>query len=224
MDKDYVKNVERYIIELIEEYAKRKSIFEPLSKLLGEYWNDIFLRAVRNVMFEKVEKITPLEYIKAKDKWDLYTRKYIWKIKRHNDCPMEHNYVEWIAKKIINEHMRLRKMVWYVNGWGEPYCKKLNTIYFEYKDVNEKGEIFMVVYDAFKKKFLPRILPLVKDNNEEIAEMLVRSIYKVINDVWDTSIDEGFGIGKQTQTDKLVDIYNDIELGLSDLKKIIDEQ
>jgi len=82
----------------------------------------------------------------------------------------------------------------------------------------------MVVYDAFKKKFLPRILPLVKDNNEEIAEMLVRSIYKVINDVWDTSIDEGFGIGKQTQTDKLVDIYNDIELGLSDLKKIIDEQ
>ena len=210
MDKDYIKNVERYIIELTEEYSKRKSVFEPLSKLLGEYWNDIFLRAVRNVMFERVPVVV--------------NHPPIWKIKRHNDCPMEHNYIEWIAKKIINEHMRLRKMVWYVNGWGEPYSKKCDTIYFEYKVVNEKGEIFMVGYDAFKKKFIPKILLLVKDNDEEIAEMLVRSIYKVINDVWDTGIDEGFGIGKQTQTDKLVDIYNDIELGLSDLKKIIDEQ
>jgi hypothetical protein len=189
----------------MDKYAKRRSNFEPLTKILGDYSNSLFLRAVRNVMFEK----TPLRIADGP--------KYIWQIRRHSDCPMEHNYVTWIAKKIIAEQVRLRKMVWFVNGWGNPYPPH-KSIRFVISPEACVGES----YATFKMRCENKIAEYVE--NVDLRDELLRAIYDYGHIMNSYGYAYGNGDGKEAIKNKLIDIFNMLEYPVCELKKIIDEE
>jgi len=206
MNKDNVKHVGIFVLQIMDKYSKRKDNFEPLSKILGQYWDSIILKAVRNVLFDKIEVC-----VEGKTK-------YIWQVKRLTDCPMEVNYVDWVAKKIIEEEIRLRKLIWYSRGWGEPYKPTHEKFSFiSGMGVNNSNEFF----DMYWKKFV-YFVP-----DEEKRMELMHAIFKALDDRFQDGLRVGARSYKEKMNrdhiDKLVDIYNNLEFGLSDLKKLIDE-
>jgi len=217
----YQKKVENLVVELSKKYINRKDIFEPLSKILPNYWNSIFLSAVKQIMFKRVY-IIPAAYTDAK---------LIWVVKDPS------RGAQRIAHEIIQYEQNLRKHIWRKNGWGDPYYQHSkpceSRVYspagFEYKKVSDSGTIFLVGLMDFKRKYSQIFRSMGIDNN--IADALLESIYKTINDAFITGNDKGFAEGvkgaKRAQstfdTDRLIDVFNNIELANDNLKKIIDE-
>ena len=208
--KEHLKTIEKFVLQLMDKYSKRKSNFEPLTKILGDYANDTFLRAVRNVMFEKI----PID--QARVSIMVVNHPFIWQIKRHADCPMNHNYVNWVAKKIINEQIRLRRLVWFLNGWGEPYPKH-RAIRFDISPEACMNESFA----TFKMRCENKMAEYVED--VELREEIMRSIYEYGHSMREYGYAYGNKDSAQALKDKLVDIYNNIEFDIDRLRNIINE-
>jgi hypothetical protein len=201
----YQEKVEKLVIELCKKYVNRKDIFEPLSKILPNYWNSIFLSAVKQIMFKRVY-IIPAAYTEAK---------HIWVVKDPGRGSAQ------IANEIIQHEHVLRNHIWRKNGWGNPYREpKPETILFQYKDIDDQGNIYLIPFEKFRGKYFPVLAMRMED---EQAQILVRSIYKLIQNVMETFHDEGFYAGEKSRTDNVVDIYNNLELELANFKKLIDK-
>jgi len=219
--ENYQKKVEQFVIIVSNKYVNRKNIFEPLSKILPEYWKDIFLSAVKKVMFKRVYVI-PATKIESK---------LVWVIKDPSRGTNK------IAQEIIKYERVLRKLVWNKNDWGDPYYYErpknysqgrpaiLDVKAFEYKKVTPDGTPYIVGLMEFKRKYSEAFKLYGIDDN--LADALLEAIYKTIHDSFDTGFDMGVKTTKYTRkvfnSDQIVDVYNNIELTLADLKKIIDE-
>jgi len=96
MKNKNTKKTEKFITDLVGRYEQRQSIHEPLARILGDYGNVPFLRAVRNVMFDRIdvpEKGKPV---------------YLWKIKESGGFTVDQIFAEerrikMIAAARINE-------------------------------------------------------------------------------------------------------------------------
>ena len=107
----YQHRVTKLIIKIYDKFALRENIDESLTKTLGDYSNDILLRTIRDVMFDRIE-------VKPK--------KYLWVLSRVSLEPYE-NYYEHIARLVIDEQINLRRLIWRKNKWGEPYRKSIQN-------------------------------------------------------------------------------------------------
>lgn len=217
-DQNYQRKVEQVVKKVSMKYVNRKSIFEPLSKILPNYWNDIFLSAVKKIMFKRVN-IVPACSLNSI---------LIWVIKDPARGTTQ------IAKAIIEYERLLTQLIYRKNGWGDPYRIQskptvAKIIGFEYKKVTDGGAIFLVSLMDFKRKYSEVLRRY--EVNDETADGILEAVYKTIHDAYNTGNDKGFSEGvkaaKKTQstfeTDQLIDIYNNLELGISDLKNIIDK-
>lgn len=202
--KEHLKTIEKFVLQLMDKYSKRKSNFEPLTKILGDYANDTFLRAVKNVLFDKVELISETG------------AKHMWVITRHNDCPQNVNYCTWVATKIADEKVRLVKMIWFLNGWGNPYPPH-KAIRFDISPEACMNESFA----TFKMRCENKMAEYVED--VELREELMRSIYEYGHSMREYGYAYGNKDSGQALKDKLVDIYNNIELDIDRLRNIINE-
>jgi len=45
--------IQDLILQVVQEYAQRENVFGPLTEILGDYSNDFYLRAIKNVLFLK---------------------------------------------------------------------------------------------------------------------------------------------------------------------------
>jgi hypothetical protein len=77
----------------------------------------------------------------------------------------------------------------------------------------------------FKLKYLGNFKRYgIADN---VADSMLEAIYKTIHDSFDTGFNFGVSSTKMTRrifnSDKIVDVYNNIELANAQLKKVIDE-
>jgi hypothetical protein len=97
------EQIEKFIRSLFIKYANRKSIFDPLSTILPNYWNDITLRAIKNVMFGKYYITNPV-----------MGRKYLWALNNIR--------VEDAVKRISEERNKLKKIIYKKNN-----CRNTNN-------------------------------------------------------------------------------------------------
>lgn len=216
-DQNYQRKVEHFVVKISTKYVNRKNIFEPLSKILPNYWNDIFLSAVKKIMFKRV-------YVIPANKAEIEPQ-LIWVVKDPSRGTVK------IAKAIIEYERLLTQLIYRKNGWGDPYhttpttAPKPQIAHFEYKNVSDSRSVYIVSFDYFKRNYAERLLPHVK--NEKTNDMLLTEIYAVIKDAFGTGLAEGVKMSKKTfkseNADLLVDIYNNLELSISDLKNIIDK-
>jgi hypothetical protein len=222
--KEYEARVAEYVLEVMDKYAKRKDIFEPLTKILGEYWNDTIARSVKEVLFEKKTVYVLTEECKNPYKtrgYPEYEAKTTWTLRTWK-CPQEMNYAFYIAKKVIEFQRDLKKMIWRKNDWGNPYTPEYTNLAFQYKDVDENGKVCLVTYEAFKEKYLPEV---------ESKELL-NAIYAAIIDAFWSGKDIGEKCSCEKRTDfdqifdhiTMIEAHDSIELALSNLKKLIDKR
>ena len=202
--KEHIKTIETFVLQLMDKYAKRKSNFEPLTKILGDFSKDPFLRAVRNVMFVKI-----VVHVDSKEK-------NMWQVARLHDCPMNENYVTWAAKKIIDEQIRIRKLAWFLNGWGNPYPPR-RAIRFDISPEACMSESFA----TFKMRTENKMAEYVAD--VDLRDELLRAIYEYGKAMQAYGYSYGNCDGKEAHKDTLIKVYNDIEFGLNAIKGIIDE-
>jgi hypothetical protein len=217
-DQNYQKKVEAFVVKVSGKYINRKNIFGPLSEILPNYWNDIFLSSVKKIMFKRVFVI-PASTAEAQ---------LIWVVKDPARGTVK------IAKEIIEYERLLKKMIYRKNDWGDPYYKEcpknnrpqvLNVKPFEYKYVSADGYVRLVSLMDFKRKYTHVLRSAgIPDN---VNDGLLEATYKTIVDAFDTGHDQGVKSSKFTRkvfnSDMIIDVYNNIELAASDLKKIIDE-
>jgi len=201
--KEHLKTIEKFVLQLMDKYSKRKSNFEPLTKILGDYANDTFLRAVRNVLFDKVELLSETG------------AKHMWVITRHNDCPRDVNYCTWVARKIVDEKIRLVKMIWLVNRWGDPYLPHI-AIKFDISPIACSRES----YATFKMRCENKMAEYVGDVN--LRNELLHAIYDYGQAMNTYGYSEAKVDEQSRDKDILIKVYNDIEFGLSGIKNIID--
>jgi hypothetical protein len=192
--EQYQKKVEEFVEEVYKEFITRKDIFEPLSKILPNYWNDIFLRAVKSIMFKRISVKENL---------------YIW--------TLDPSLVPWnasrIAKKIICYEKDLRKQVWYKNGWGDPYRPKHKPIVFEPENATNFKYKF---YNAYWNK-LAYYVPV-----EERRIELINAIINFANELRREGYGMGRNDEFKHQKTLMRDIYNSLSPGINKLKDLTD--
>lgn len=195
---DYNRKVEDFIAHLITRYMTREDVFEPLTKILGDFKNNIFLRAVRNVMFKRV----PVHLDN--------TQKHLWIIDQGNGVPRKENYIEWFAKKIIEEEISLRKMIWRKNDWGDAYPSRKPINFGDGSSIHEG-------FENFKARCENKMAEYVADvdkRNELLHSIYAYAVY-VHKNAYETGINDGGAVLKRT----LIDVHNNIEYNL----KIMDD-
>jgi hypothetical protein len=196
-DYNTVCLVEKYIMEITKKYAKRENIYEPLTKTLGDYSHDIILRAIRNVMFEKI----------IVDRGS----KTIWKIKRHTDCPEGQEYVNWLAYKIIKEYKTLKQTPIVFNT--------VNTVPEENTDPTS------FIRDAFFDDYWDKLEYYAPEEEKRVE--LLHAIMAFGEYMAEGAFHAGIDFQKTQRhdnADKLIDAYNDIELALTYIKKYLDKE
>lgn len=200
VNEHYQKRVEEFVKSIWTKYVNRENIFEPISKILPKYWNDIFLRAVKNVMFKKTSV------------YPLGVKKNIWVLK-----PDTLDFKK-ITEQIIKEAEDLRELVWRKNGWKDSCKSAYKTHSFfsthEFDNYND-------FYDKYWK-LLEYFVP-----NEEKRTELMCVIFNVVEKRFQDGLSAGIQSYKEKMNkdhiDRIIDVYNNIELALNNLKKIIDE-
>jgi len=212
----YQSKVERLVQTLFMKYMQRKDIYEPLSKILPYYWNDIFLSAVKRVMFKRVNVLSSIHNA---------PKKYVWTFIKSGRTNAQ------IATEIIEVNRNLKNMIYNKNKWGNPgYIKPVKPTVMmpkalEYKYMCSDGNIHIVSLMDFKRRYTYILREAGVPNN--VNDELVETIYKTITDSYDTGHDQGVISSKSTRrvfnADKIIDVYENIELAALDLKKIIDE-
>jgi hypothetical protein len=214
MQPNHQKEVEELISRVYIKFVSRKDVFEPLSKILPDYWHNFLYSAIKKVIFKKVAT-----NMKEKGK------EFIWLFNYSNlNIPS-------LAKKVIEYEHGLKKMVYKKNDWGDPdYVKPIKPTIIvpkglEYKYVSADGYVRLVSLMDFKRRYTHILRAAgIPDN---VNDGLVEAIYKTIVDAFDTGHDQGVISAKFTRkvfnSDKIIDVFNNIELAASDLKKIIDE-
>lgn len=174
-NQNEILRVETFILQIVDKFAKRKSITEPLSKTLGNYSNNLFLRSVKNVMFEN--RMLPSEGGK-------FTR--VWFIKQYAGVKAG-ELSQFLAKRIIKEQKILRSFVWSKNGWGIPPENKVEKdLVLVTKDVDGEGDVFLLsgrnFISANIEKFKRYIYNVGPAGHREKAEKTLKIIYKAIYD------------------------------------------
>jgi len=149
----HVKKVEDFILSITGKYVKRPNIWEPLNNILGDFSKDLFLRAVRNIMFERINVPFQGRIVK------------IWLIKTWAGQLKGQEHITWLAKQIIQEEIDLKKMVWRKNKWArcntfidfDTFKNKCNPIILNHLSilsffkVNELTEaIYKVIVNAYE--------------------------------------------------------------------------
>jgi hypothetical protein len=196
--KEYRKKIEKLIWEVIKKYDNRRNIYEPLSKLLPNYWNDTLLRSIKNVMFVKC--LTP------------YTPRPVWEL------DVDDKGVKQLAKEVMEEEISLRKLIWKKNNWGYPYKSEHTKFFF----INGLG---CDNHDDFFDMYWNKLEYFVK--NEEKRIELMQAIFDAIENRFQDGLRVGARSYKEKyglEPEKLIDIYNNLEIQTTELKKIIDKQ
>jgi len=202
---DSVKKIEEIVAALIVKYAKRKDIFEPLTKTIGDYPNNTFLRAVRNVMFKRIP-------VHLDNK-----QKYLWIIDQGNNRPMKTgtDYIQWIAKRIIDEEISLRKLIWRKNDWGDPYPPRKPINFGDGSSIHEGFENFKA---RCENKMAEYVVDVDK-RNELLHSIYAYAVY-VHKNAYETGINDGGAVLKRT----LIDVHNNIEYNLKIMDDLLNEQ
>ena len=204
----------------MERYAKRKYNFEPLTNILGDYSNDIFARSIKEVLFEKK---TVYVYIKDVSKGsiatvaDCYIPKKIWRLRKLN-CPKNMDYTHFAAKEVIEYQKTLRNFVWRKNGWNrKPETTREKFNFLSGIAFRHENEFINTYWDKFAY-FI---------SDEEKRRELMHAIYTALNNRYQDGVRDGARLYKEKMSGdnkvKMIDIYNSLEIGLNDLKKLIDE-
>ena len=196
--------IETYVYNIMHHFMNRKDIFEPLSLTLGPYQQKPFLRAVKNVLFEKIRVDIPNK------------NKYIWVFKHYNDCPKQANYVSWISTKIIAEDMKIRNIIRNKNRWGRLYPSRtpIKSI-LVYSSKTKKLEDFKIKcpnsLGDYKKDFSKR-------------DELLHNIYEYEAQTFKAGYEKGYAQGLKDSmktTKKLVSIFDSIEQDFKNFKDIL---
>ena len=202
---NYAEKIEAFVAKIIVKYSNRKDIFEPLTKTIGDYANNTFLRAVRNVMFKRIP-------VHLDNK-----QKYLWIINQGNSVPMKTGtaYIQWMAKRIMEEEMALRQMIWYVNGWGNPYPPRKPINFGDGSSIHEG-------FENFKARCENKMAEYVADvdkRNELLHSIYAYAVY-VHKNAYETGINDGGDVLKRT----LIDVHNNIEYNLKIMDDLLNEQ
>jgi len=192
--EQYQKKVKKFVEGIYKKFISRRHVFEPLSKILPNYWNDIFLRAVKETMFKRISVKENL---------------YVW--------TLDPSLVPWnasrIAKKIICYEKDLRRQVWYKNGWGDPYKPEHKPIVFKPKNATNYEDKF---FNAYWNK-LAYYVPV-----EERRIELMHAIINLADEVRREGYTMGSNVEFEHQKKLMCDVYNSLSPGINKLKDLTD--
>ena len=156
-----VTNLLRIIEDIFQKYNKRKDIFEPLTTIMPNWYNDIYKYAIREVMFARIT----LPSIGVP----------IWVFKPICYSPNRRDIAEAIIKKELN----LGRMIYRKNKWPMPT---------HYKTDYEKSLVTHVcTCQAHKVEYKPepeQLLdfeldlntPMIKNNQVETKIVVLKDI------------------------------------------------
>jgi len=102
-----IEKIKDLILEIVYKYGKREDPFAPLTSILGDYTNNFLLRGIRNVLFLKISVPINMEF------------KTIWVLKTYPEKVHDGDYIDWLAKKCIEEAENVRKIVFNKMHWNK---------------------------------------------------------------------------------------------------------
>lgn len=190
-------------------YSTKYKFGDPITTIIPQYWNKIEIRAIKDVMFER----RSLDNFKHP--------KYTWML-RDEIFDMS---MDAIVDKVMGRIDDLKQIVYKKNDWKVP-CKlsAIPQLFFEFRSesFHETGELI-----SFKEFF-------EKYTKELEDEELVYSIYTAIKEAFNCgkecnhlgSVGEAFERKEESEELKnnLINVYNDIDQALANIKKIIDNE
>lgn len=191
--------IETLVIKVLKKFlCCNRSIFDPISDILPNYWNNTLYRATKNIMFQR----TAAPWVSKNS--------HIWTLR---SWPGNLTTRE-IAEKILIEKIGLRKLIWAKNGWGNPYKPARKPFFFLTGCGVESKNEFFIMYWKCLEYFVP---------NEEKRAELMDAIFNIIED----RFQDGLRVGARSYREKIDkdsrEIYMNIDLELRKLNVLLNK-
>ena len=213
-NKEYTKKVEKLLEEILGKYYDiTRPIDESLTSLIGDWSKDMLLRAIRNVVFEKNVASVKGHEIKF---WTLRPYPEFLQV---IEADPNANPISWLADKVVEEQLKLRKIVYAKNNWRYQDAKPVK---FEYLRDLPGGLKEFWTFEEFKTQYEAYVK----------SEELLRAIYVMAYEAYYKGYHEGFhfGVGEGARTQrneqaaiavKVAHSLTKVEWELDELKKQI---
>lgn len=201
----YREKLRQRCLNIINLYMQYYNFDDPISKIIPNYWNVIEYRAIKDVLFTRVK-------IQFRD----YYRPIKWTWMLNTDPETKKINIDETVTKVMQRIDELRYIVSKKNKRSVPQSLFANQrLTFKFRNESKAG-FDLIPWAEFRLKY----------TRELEDEELVRSIYTAIEEAFADGVRVGQNNSIENKNDKnsLIDIHDNIEQAVANLKKLIDKE
>ena len=200
---NYREELRQRCVSIRHLYLQAYKAGDPISKIIPNYWNVIEYRAIKDVLFTRVKiRNSALAVSIGAYTWILNMNFY--------------DHIDTIVTKVMQRVDELRYIISKKNRRTVPQSLFVNqSLTFKFHTESKAG-FELISWPEFRTKY----------TRELEDEELVRSIYTAIEESFAAGVRVGQNDPIKIENDKnsLIDIHDNIEEALANLKKLIDKE